>query len=180
LQLAAAPNWANGRDVGTWAKRAFAAYSSRRFGGGGGAGADGEAGSGDDADSELLTAADLRVALDGILEDKMGPQRQPPPQQPDPWDQFANFATATATAQPPPMPRVAPPAVRTAAPRPSVVIEEVVEEQEPPSATAQPGGGGGAFGGLPPAFLTAMQDALESLGHRFDSTRAGSRRWCCR
>ncbi|KAG2452041.1 hypothetical protein HYH02_003079 [Chlamydomonas schloesseri] len=185
-QLAAAPNWANGRDVGTWAKRAFAAYSSRRFGGGGAGGADSGAGDGEEGEEgELLTAADLRAALDGILEDKAGPPHgQTPQQQAGPYAGFQQpdsswqqFATATATAQPPPMPRTAPPAVRAAAPRPSPVIEEVVEErteeqQQAPPAAAQPGsggGGGGGFGGLPPAFLTAMQDALETLGYDLSS-----------
>jgi hypothetical protein len=34
LQLIAAPDWSNGRDVGTWAKRIFTAYAKRNQVGG--------------------------------------------------------------------------------------------------------------------------------------------------
>eukprot|EP00198_Chlamydomonas_reinhardtii_P002822 XP_001692158.1 predicted protein [Chlamydomonas reinhardtii] len=175
-ELAAAPNWANGRDVGTWAKRVFAAYSSRCFGGGGADGAEGGGGGG-----EELQAADLRVALDSILQDKVQSQRQPPEkkvtaalggvvstppggsdaadlQKDNTEDAWAQMQFTPATAAPPP-PRMAPPAV---------VIEEVHEE-EASAAAAQPDNSSGGFAGLPPGFLTAMQDALESLGYDLSS-----------
>ncbi|KAG2423774.1 hypothetical protein HXX76_015050 [Chlamydomonas incerta] len=189
--LAAAPNWANGRDVVTWAKRIFAAYSTRRFGGGG-KGTGGEDGGGDE-----LLAADLRAALDTILEDKA--TKQPPERKPGAaggsaadalpaasnatgsgvmdaeadGQQMPQYATAMSTVQPPPalLQRLAQPVVDTAPAPPDVSVTEKLQEAPAAAATApEPGhGAGGGFGGLPPAFLTTMQDALETLGYDLSS-----------
>ncbi|KAG2492324.1 hypothetical protein HYH03_009275 [Edaphochlamys debaryana] len=174
-QLVSAPNWANGRDVGTWAKRAFTQHALALGQGQGGAGAGAGQGVG---------LAALRSALEEMLRDKapraaaraggrsddadagrgMAPQQQAP---------------AFARAPPPPVLRMAPPATR-----PSVHIEEVTEdpaaaapdvEMEEAAAVAPPtatGKRGRDFGGLSDAFLGAMQDALEAKGHDLSSLDA--------
>ncbi|PNH08303.1 NFX1-type zinc finger-containing protein 1 [Tetrabaena socialis] len=173
-ELAAAPNWSNGRDVGTWVKRAFTAYSRRNFEAqpapsGGSSG-------GPAADTSLLWLADLRSALDSMLDDRKAPPRGPSYPQSDaaarvPQQSAQDFAVQRAA--PPPRP-----AVRTevaAAPPAAAVATEVVEEQDiEQAAEDEPGGGAarGDFGGLSAAFLQAMQDALESLGYDLSSMDA--------
>ncbi|KXZ51992.1 hypothetical protein GPECTOR_10g1014 [Gonium pectorale] len=179
-ELVAAPNWSNGRDVGTWVKRAFTAFSTRNFSPAAAAAsppaATASAGSGDGSSHVLLS--DLRAALDQLLQDKNPPAPPPAAQGPSPpsegpaagWTTLPpqlKFAHATARAPPPPDMRSA-----TAAPPPRVVIEEVREELAAPPPAADPKDGGGAFGGLDPAFLRAMQDALEARGHDLSSLDA--------
>ncbi|GFR50032.1 hypothetical protein Agub_g12193 [Astrephomene gubernaculifera] len=209
-ELASAPNWSNGRDVGTWAKRTFAAACSRSFGPQApAAAAAASGGPGGQAQQQPqqqtgsldpgVILADLRSALDTLLVDKRGPKpRQQqgrgippilrmgasedggdgdegadggtvPPSQQQPAYQYAT-ATDMATARAP-QPQLAPPAVRSeAAP---AVAEPPVEQAAATAVAAQEGAAGGKdFGSLSPAFLEAMQETLEALGHDLTSMDA--------
>ncbi|KAG2495742.1 hypothetical protein HYH03_006339 [Edaphochlamys debaryana] len=175
-QLASAPNWANGRDVGTWAKRAFTQHALAL-----GQGQQGPAAGGG------VGLAALRAALEDMLRDKApkapskaaagtggGAAAAGSGASPAGGDVAGSMShdapqqQAFATAQPLP-----PPPTTAAVAAPAVRVEEPVVETEtavPPAAEAPDGPG--SFGGLSNAFLSAMQDALEGKGHDLTSLDA--------
>ncbi len=211
----AAPNWSNGRDVVTWAKKTFAAYASRRFnrapepaapaaesGSNSSGAATTTAAAAAGAASDGVQVADLRRALDEMLVDKRAPKAAAAGvtgtgpsaagaggadagaaelggQGNDPYDGFVpEMAVAHAPAV------ASRPAVATAtevrqatAPPAMDQRQEQQQQQEAteakdaaPVADKQVQDDG--FGGLDPALLRAMQDALEAMGADLSSLDA--------
>ncbi|KAJ9508188.1 hypothetical protein QJQ45_021542, partial [Haematococcus lacustris] len=165
-QLIAAPGWANGRDVGTWADRVFRTLSLRTTRDQEQAGSEGGEG------GEAVSLADLQQALDSCLASKAdvpasskpaGPLLLPPHLQ-----QMQHAPTPAAPA--PPAPVLAPPAVAQSAP-------VVVDQSAPPAPPAPPeqteqqeedaelAAVASAFDRLGPEFLADLQGALEQQGH---------------
>jgi hypothetical protein len=152
MQLAGAPNWSNGRDVGTWAKRTFTAASLRAVGGGSG------------TEADVATDEDLRAGLKELLADKATTHR-PAAASDAAAELWRSLPVATATAQPPtqPPPAAAPPVVVTAP-------TEMATEPEPQKQAQPPGD----FNGLDPGFLSQVQDALTALGYDLSSFDAAA------
>ncbi|KAJ9507979.1 hypothetical protein QJQ45_021314 [Haematococcus lacustris] len=162
-KLIAAPGWANGRDVGTWADRVFRTWSLRTTRDQEQAGSEGGEG------GEAVSLADLQQALDSCLSSKAdvpasskpaGPLLLPPHQQ--------QMQHAPAPAAPaPPAPVRAPPAVAQATP---VVVDQSAPPAPPELSELQEDAAeladvASAFDRLGPEFLADLQGALEQQGH---------------
>eukprot|EP00775_Hariotina_reticulata_P004272 gene4272-4525_t len=182
-KLIDAPGWSNGRDIITWMKRIFRAYSLRLDGANASRTAAGVA-----VADQLVTSADLRTSLDSFLASKIPQPADPaagkshgtglgqshkkqdvpgrsaslPPQShpafaaPQPAAQLNTANTPSTTA---------PPATTAADQAGSGVSGTSATDLPPQTAAAAPGG----FGGLSTEFLKDVQTALEDVGYDLTS-----------
>lgn len=169
--LAALPGFGNGRDIDTVAQRLFTEVAMR---GASGSAAAAEGGGSDDDDTEV-TEKDLGAAIEWLAAKRRpaggaaAPSAQGLPAAADApagaYERLQNLAAIRgqqqaefATATPPPPPQLA--TVKAVVQHQK---QEEVQQQVPPP-DAQPQQGADPWEGMPPAFLTGLQSALDTLG----------------